>query len=78
MRAWKPGDYPIWPFICLAVRNEAGLLRESAHLMTDVEIDHFLDRIIFELKVLPKQAEQSREAAKRELTHQQARMLNRA
>jgi hypothetical protein len=51
---------------------------ESAQLATDGEIDTFFNRMIFEFKLLPKDAEQSRKAAKRELALQQARMLGHA
>jgi hypothetical protein len=78
MRAWREGDYPVSPFIYVTACDESGPRLESAQLMTPTEIDHFFNRIIFELKLLPKYAEQSRGAAKRELAHQQARMLRRA
>jgi len=74
MRDWRPSEYPTDPFVCVTAHDQAGSAIESAQLMTDSEIDTFFNRVIFELKVLPKTAEESRKAAKHELALQQARI----
>jgi hypothetical protein len=74
MQAWRQGDYLVDPFICVNVMDQTGPLVESAHLMTDGEIETFFNRAIFELKILPKNAAQSREIAKHELAQQQGRI----
>ena len=78
MRNWQPEDYPVSPFVCVTVKDEGGPILESALLATEGEIDNFFNRIIFELKLLPKDVDRSREEAKHELAVQQARMLGHA
>ena len=78
MRNWCPGDYPVSPFVCVAVKDEVGPVLESANLAADGEIDTFFNRMVFEFKLRPKDVEQSRTEARCELALQQARTLGHA
>ena len=78
MRAWRAGDYPVSPWVCVTARDESGPLLQSSHLMTDIEINHFFGRVTFELKLPPKHAQRACDEALQELAHQQARMLGHA
>jgi hypothetical protein len=76
LRAWRPGDYPLQPFIRITAEDDSGSVLASSHLATSGEIDHFLSRVVFQLKVLPKQTGQLRDEAKRELRLQGERILD--
>jgi len=78
MRAWRAGDSPVSPWVCVTARDESGLLLQSSQLMTDIEIEHFFGRVTFELKLPPRGSQGACEEALRELAHQQARTLGRA
>jgi len=77
MRNWRPGDYPVSPFIFVTANDKSGAILQSTQLMTSSEIDYFFNRVMREVTAPPKYIEPLREQTKRELALQQARMLGR-
>jgi hypothetical protein len=59
-RAWKNGDYPGVPFVCLSLgsfsRDNDETILLSPQLMTEQEIDVFVDQTKDELEEFRKQA----------------------
>lgn len=77
MRDWRPGEYPVSPIVRITAKDDTGRSLQSADLATEVEIDTFLNRIVFEFRLRPMTVANAREMAGRELALQQARMLRR-
>lgn len=72
LHSWKKGEYPVSPFVAVAVGDHAtsndGHLLLTAELVNNTEIDIHIDGLIAEL-------EEFRRTAKSEIKKLQAKML---
>lgn len=68
---WKKGEFPVSPFVAIAVgahTESDGKILLSPNLMTDLEVDYEVNRLI-------KNLEKFRSSAKKELKSLQSKML---
>ena len=71
LRNWEKGEIPVSPFVAIAVSSHSesdGKILLSTNLMTDSEIDYYVDHLI-------KDLEKFRSSAKKELKSLRAKML---